>query len=255
MVKGCWYVEFMTSCHDCLELPFFSIFLFSSLCVEDAIDAARQAMESRFTALMSESYKRAYPNMVTAQTLAEMEEIITFLQLRNRAVQDTDRHSVNKADPLEARKRLLSVWRKRLSGCRVDADVHSSVMAVRSLVLGPMDEVDSQITLSVLCRQAHCHELAERVLCSPLEQLGADLNGPIFGLGIQSSLNLLGSSNFTSIDRIMCGVESLEPHYTQEHSEYSHMLVSKAGGLERLVQSFSPWPSEAKKFNRFRDSR
>jgi FKBP12-rapamycin complex-associated protein len=82
----------------------------------DPIVAARQAMESRFTALMSESYKRAYPNMVIAQTLAEMEEIIAYLQLRNRAVQDTRRHSVNKADPMEARSRLLSVWRKRLIG-------------------------------------------------------------------------------------------------------------------------------------------
>lgn len=36
------------------------------------IDSARRAMDSRFTALLSESYKRAYPSMVSAQTLSEV---------------------------------------------------------------------------------------------------------------------------------------------------------------------------------------
>ena len=37
-----------------------------------SIDFARKAMDSRFTALLSESYKRAYPSMVAAQTLSEV---------------------------------------------------------------------------------------------------------------------------------------------------------------------------------------
>ena len=41
----------------------------------EAIDGARKAMSGRFTALMAESYNRAYPSMVTAQTLAELEEV------------------------------------------------------------------------------------------------------------------------------------------------------------------------------------
>lgn len=41
----------------------------------EAIDSARKAMDGRFTALMAESYNRAYPSMVTAMTLAEMEEV------------------------------------------------------------------------------------------------------------------------------------------------------------------------------------
>ena len=39
----------------------------------EAIDGARKAMAARFSALMAESYNRAYPSMVTAQTLAELE--------------------------------------------------------------------------------------------------------------------------------------------------------------------------------------
>lgn len=44
----------------------------------EAIDCSRRAMDGRFTALMAESYNRAYPSMVTAQTLAELEEVSRF---------------------------------------------------------------------------------------------------------------------------------------------------------------------------------
>ena len=83
-----------------------------------AIDAARKAMDSRFTALMAESYNRAYPSMVTAQTLAEMEEIIDFQKLEKDAQGGAHHHPANRLDVTAARNRLLSVWRKRLAGCR-----------------------------------------------------------------------------------------------------------------------------------------
>lgn len=41
-----------------------------------SIDSARRAMDSRFTALLSESYKRAYPSMVSAQTLSEVSGLL-----------------------------------------------------------------------------------------------------------------------------------------------------------------------------------
>jgi FKBP12-rapamycin complex-associated protein len=64
-----------------LELDFDSYFYRSVLHVHrgeweqaaKSIDSARRAMDSRFTALLSESYKRAYPSMVSAQTLSELE--------------------------------------------------------------------------------------------------------------------------------------------------------------------------------------
>jgi len=172
--------------------------------------------------------------MVTAQALSEMEEIIAYLKLKKRAALDTHRHSVNKADPVEARNRLLAVWRKRLAGCRVDAEVHSSIMAVRSLVLGPTDEVDATLTLSVLSRQAHCHKLAERVLCNPLAELGADLNGPIFGFGLQSALGVQGNNCCATIDRLLIeSADNILTKYGADYEEYSHRLVRKAGGLER----------------------
>jgi len=156
----------------------------------EAIDAARMAMDSRFTALMTESYKRAYPSMVQCQILAEMEEIVAYRKLEGRADADTGKHLTNRPDAEEARRELLSIWHDRLAGCRVDADVHSPIMAVRSLILGPTDDIEATLTLSELSRQAHRFKLAERVVVDPLRELGADLNGKVFGFDSPSSLKL-----------------------------------------------------------------
>ncbi len=183
--------------------------------------------------------------MVTAQTLSEMEEIISFRKLEERAHADASMHRANKDDVEDARARLILLWRKRLAGCRVDAEVHSSILAVRSLVLGPTDEVDDTLTLSALSRQAQAYKLSERVLLEPLEQLGADLNSSIFGFHIPESLNigLLHTQNQQGnsdrvynnrIDNLVTG-EAIDyfPLYTDNHYQYCEKLIADAGGLER----------------------
>jgi len=211
----------------------------------DAIDDARRAMDSRFTALMAESYKRAYPSMVTAQALSELEEIVTFRKLEDRAIASKHQHPANRADAEEARAELLSVWRSRLAGCREDADVHASILAVRSLVLGPTDEVAATLSLSALSRQAQSFKLAERLLVDPLRQLGADMDGPAFGFALPSSLGLGlqppgdGSNGYVSdsgmLDRLVTGrAEDFLPSYEAAHQRYTRSLVEEAGGLDRL---------------------
>jgi FKBP12-rapamycin complex-associated protein len=66
----------------------------------------------------------------------QLEEIIQFRQFETRTAQRAHLHSANKPDEKEARNHLIDVWRSRLDGCRVDAEVHSSILAIRSLVLG-----------------------------------------------------------------------------------------------------------------------
>jgi FKBP12-rapamycin complex-associated protein len=207
-----------------------------------AIDAARMAMDSRFTALMAESYKRAYPGMVTAQTLAEMEEIIAYRKLEDCAATDVRKHPANRADLDEARSELLSIWRDRLAGCRVDADVHSPIMAVRSLVLSPTDDVEATLTLSELSRQAHRYKLAERVLLDPLNDMGARLDGIVFGYSLPDSLNLglisqeSGSTRNADamIDRLLTkDASAFLPKYGSAHAQCSKMLVQEASGLSR----------------------
>jgi tetratricopeptide (TPR) repeat protein len=208
----------------------------------EAIDAARKAMDSRFTALMAESYNRAYPSIVTAQTLAEMEEIIEYRKIEEGSKASAHRHPANCPNKDEARERLLSVWRERLAGCRVDAEVHSSILAVRSLVLGPTDEVQATLTLSELSRQAQRFKLAERVLLDPLAALGADLDGPHFGFGLAESLGLRmeleEAMATTPLPHIIDGLVTNRsgaflPNYGQMHENWSKQLVQEAGGLER----------------------
>jgi serine/threonine-protein kinase mTOR len=208
----------------------------------EAIDAARKAMDSRFTALMAESYNRAYPSMVTAQTLAEMEEIIEYRKIEKEFHTGANRHPANRPNGNEARERLLSVWRERLAGCRVDAEVHSSILAVRSLVLGPTDEVEATLTLSELSRQAQRFKLAERVLLDPLQALGTDFNGATFGFGLAEALGLRMDLEETvsrnPLSQIIDGLVTDEhgtflPSYTQIHDQWSKQLIREAGGLER----------------------
>jgi len=211
----------------------------------DYIDVARRSMDSRLTALLAESHKRAYPSMVTAMTLAEMEEIISYRKLEDRAKAGLHRHRANRDDEVEARKRLLQLWRKRLAGCRVDAEVHSSIMAVRSLVLGPTDEVEATITLSALSRQAQSFRLAEIVLLDPLEKLGANLNGSTFGVGLPDALRLgllqtrdgisVDTYDQGNFDRLVTGEAGyFFPHYSGIHQQYSQSLIEETGGLDRL---------------------
>lgn len=208
-----------------------------------AIDAARKAMDSRFTALMTESYNRAYQSMVTAQTLAEMEEIIEYKKLETVLEVGSQTLGMNNVSQLEARERLLSVWRDRLKGCRVDADVHSSILAVRSLILGPTDEVDATLTLSELSREAQRFKLAERVLLDPLRDMGARLDGHAFGFGLAQSLDLQAERNEIlagkSVSKIICELVTdssctLLPLYDERHEEVCKQLVTIAGGIANL---------------------
>ncbi|KAL7500860.1 hypothetical protein ACHAWT_010361 [Skeletonema menzelii] len=197
-----------------------------------SIDAARKAMDSRFTALLAESYQRAYPSMVAAQRLSELEEIVSFRQFELRA-----KHRLHTTGPLEtkkARQHLTDVWRRRLNGCRVDAEVHSEILAVRSLVLGPADEVDATITLSALSRQAEAYQLAERTLLDPLTQMEVSLNSQIFGIGTPSDLKVglvinPGESAESLVNKDVVRIRS-GPVYEQ----YCQQLFNEAGGEKKL---------------------
>ena len=65
------------------------------------IDVARDALDTELTALVGESYNRAYSAMVQVQLLSELEEVIQY-----------------KLQP-ERRDIIKEVWWKRLQVCMV----------------------------------------------------------------------------------------------------------------------------------------
>lgn len=136
----------------------------------------------------------------------------------------------------------MKIWRERLAGCRADAEVHASILAVRSLVLGPSDDYEAILTLSDLSRQAERFKLAERVLLDPLQALDTDLNGPVFGFKLDAHIvhDGAGPLSQSRIDPFAVedqGVQhsSLRPIQQQLSSQ----LVSLAGGLERYDTLYS----------------
>jgi hypothetical protein len=207
----------------------------------DAIDAARRSMDGRLTALMAESYSRAYPSMVAAQLLAEMEEIVDYKKLEEQAESGSHAHPANRPDINKARERLISVWRDRLIGCRCDADTHAQILAVRSLVLNPGEELEATLELSELFRQSQRFKFAERVLLHPLKVLGADLDGIAFGHNLPESLSgrldysRLGTNALSIlINRIVVGeVNLIIPSYGQVHEQWSRKVIQSAGGMDR----------------------
>ena len=151
-------------------------------------------------------------------------------------MEGTHLHSANRPDEKQARQHLLGVWRRRLDGCRVDAEVHSSILAVRSLVLSPTDEVDATITLAALSRQAEAYQLAERTLLDPLARMGCSLTSPIFGFNMPLNLKLdVAVTSRGSLENIINGNMSVQMPYGSHHEQYSRELVKVAGGEERYV--------------------
>jgi FKBP12-rapamycin complex-associated protein len=207
----------------------------------EAIDSARKAMDGRLTALMAESYSRAYPSMVTAQTLAEMEEIIEFRQDEEYTMRPCCHHTAVHAYDNRGRSRLLDVWRDRLAGCRVDAEVHAAVLAVRSLVMRPEDSIESTLKLSTLCDQSQRYSFAANVLLRPLADLNADLNGAAFGFGLAENLGpridfdkISAGSLGSVIDQVVVSdLKSIFQPYGQHHEQWIKTVLKEAGGFDR----------------------
>lgn len=95
------------------------------------INKTREALDSELCALVGESYDRAYTLCVRAQQLVELEEILCL------------KHDDN----------LWRMWDDRLRGCAQSVDVWQQVLQVRSLVRKPLEDIDTWLKFSSLCRK------------------------------------------------------------------------------------------------------
>ncbi|SHO77966.1 Similar to S.cerevisiae protein TOR1 (PIK-related protein kinase and rapamycin target) [Malassezia sympodialis ATCC 42132] len=128
---------------------------------------ARDALDSELTALISESYGRAYDLMVRTQMLSELEEALTY--------------KLDYAEQPDRQATMRAIWMKRLQGCELDVEVWQRILSVRSIVLTPADDMDTWIKFANLCRKSGRMVLAEKTLNSLLGPDAHALDAPLAG--------------------------------------------------------------------------
>lgn len=119
------------------------------------ITKARDLLDTELTALVGESYNRAYSVAVRVQMLAELEEIITYKQSKDRP---------------EKQLTMRKTWMKRLKGCQRNVEVWQRMLKVRALVISPEENMEMWIKFANLCRKSGRLGLAEKSLNSLLPE-------------------------------------------------------------------------------------
>jgi FKBP12-rapamycin complex-associated protein len=128
------------------------------------IESTRYMLDTELTALVSESYTRAYYVVVRIQMLAELEEIIQFKQTT--------------PDLPDKRRIFLKSWNARLKGCQRNVEVWQRVLKIRALVIPPKEDKEIWITFSNLCRKSSRMGLASKTLSNLLDRPVVDFSSP-----------------------------------------------------------------------------
>ncbi|KAI2465814.1 FAT-domain-containing protein [Annulohypoxylon bovei var. microspora] len=118
-------------------------FLEATICIQKT----REGLDTELSALVSESYNRAYQVIVRVQMLAELEEIIVYKQAK---------------DPKKATMRRT--WESRLKGCQRNVEVWQRMLRLRGLVITPAENMHMWIKFANLCRKSGRMGLAEKSL-------------------------------------------------------------------------------------------
>ena len=158
---------------------------------EGFIDQTRQQLDNQLQALVGESYSRAYTSMVIVQQLSELEEIIHYKRLRQnvRQAEEASRY----------RRHLMWMWKERLSGCKRVVEVWQHLLAVRSLIVSPHEDIDTWLQFASLCRAQGNLGLSLRVLQGSLGV--ANMVGGGNSFSIHPHAHPSNSSSFTSAAR------------------------------------------------------
>ena len=119
------------------------------------IDRCSESVDASLTALVGESYTRAYRSIVRLQQLSELAEVLSYQQA---AV----------AGGMEQCSAIRRMWLQRLDNCQRDVDVWQEVLMIRSLVVPPHEDVHTYLEFSSLCRKQGKLHLSEKTITSLL---------------------------------------------------------------------------------------
>ncbi|KAI1388148.1 FAT-domain-containing protein [Hypoxylon trugodes] len=111
------------------------------------IQQTREGLDTELSALVSESYNRAYQVIVRVQMLAELEEIIVYKQADERK-----------------KITMRRTWESRLKGCQRNVEVWQRMLRLRGLVITPAENMHMWIKFANLCRKSGRMGLAEKSL-------------------------------------------------------------------------------------------
>lgn len=139
------------------------------------IDETRKTLDTKLGALVGESYSRAYQSMITLQQLSELEEIVTYKKLRQQVAKTEE--------AARYKNHIVRMWHSRLSGCKRVVEVWQQILAIRSLILSPQEDIDTWLQFASLCRQSGNLTLSLNVFTNALA-VHSNANG-----GMPSSAN------------------------------------------------------------------
>ncbi|KAI0220290.1 Serine/threonine-protein kinase mTOR [Lamellibrachia satsuma] len=110
------------------------------------IDKARDILDTELTAMVGESYSRAYGAMVNVQMLSELEEVIQYKLVQDR------------------RETIQTMWWDRLQGCQRVVEDWQRILQVRSLVVTPQEDMKTWLKYASLCRKTRRLALSNKTL-------------------------------------------------------------------------------------------
>eukprot|EP00762_Andalucia_godoyi_P003296 ANDGO_06658.mRNA.1 Serine/threonine-protein kinase TOR2 len=173
---------FMSECVEALESETFKAAFFRAIlnthaqnfeAAQSLIDRARKFLDAELTALLNESYPRAYDAVVRVQQLVELEEILAFKKKSSgMALTQSDTmlgpessgFSVDDAQFIREKESLKRIWSSRLLGCQRNVDHWQELLHLRSLVLDVDEQLDLWLKFSRLCRKTGKMRLAHKLL-------------------------------------------------------------------------------------------
>jgi FKBP12-rapamycin complex-associated protein len=117
------------------------------------IEARKQA-DVEMTALVAESYVRAYSAAVRLQQLVELEEIIAVRTLEAQSPQDA----------AQVRAAVSQRWNKRFVSMAHQADFMRRVLGVRALLFAPSEQINSWLLYASVCARTNRMRSSRRAI-------------------------------------------------------------------------------------------
>ena len=173
------------------------------------IEKAREGLDTELSALLGESYNRAYGVVVRVQMLAELEEIITYKKSEDNPIKQAT---------------MRDTWTRRLKGCQRNVEVWQRMLKVRALVVSPKENADMWIKFANLCRKSGRLGLAEK------------------------SLNTLQNILVTRTGDVSDGASGT-PEVMYAHLKYTWSIGQQAPSLARLREFTSELSDQLNIFN------